>query len=456
MVTDEERKLAREYVNKKYEKKSSAYMNASNDKQRMRMIADGSVLGKEDLDYKILDGTANESAIKQYAMYRQNQIMKTDAEIKAKNERNSVETWRRGDAQVVAVMGDTYNEVDPAYMGGANTNAQLPEKLEPDTTAPNIINLSNDSTENSLYEEYGNNYFELITYDNIFKSKNNSSGTLTLAGVLKDIPSFGLTTEWDKGPAASVSDTVKNFMCSPGMEMVTTLGGHDRAWMNLDEGTDRTYKTTSRPSFDLTFKLYTNENIGSKSLTTYQTWLKALSLYAMPSVDAKVSINAMANNTLNGVYGCVDLADQIVDAAKKTFNTSMNDTDKDFLDTMADVATNVVNTAAGAIESRNGEWRVSSNNNLKNYYGAKLWYLKILPGIFRKPLIVYISNWGITYSKEINPNTGKPIWVEFKINCQMDQIASAPIWMKYLRNTTKPNAYKLDYEETITDLEQSR
>lgn len=451
MVTDEERKLAREYVNKKYEKKSSAYMNASNDKQRMRMIADESMFGKEDLDYKILDGTANETAIKQYAMYRQNQIMKTDAEIKAKNERNSVEAWRRGEAQVVAVMGDTYNEVDPAYMGGANTNVQLPEKLEPDTTAPNIINVSNDSTENSLYEEYGNNYFELITYDNIFKSKNNSAGALTLAGVLKDIPSFGLTADWEKGPAASVSDTVKNFMCSPGMEMITTLGGHDRAWMNLDEGTDRTYKTVDRPSFDLSFKLYTNENIGSKSLTTYQTWLKALSLFSMPSIDTKVSINAMANNVLNGVYGCVDLADKMIDAAKTTFNASRQNEDKDIIDTIADTAVGVVDAAAETIQSRNGEWRVTSNNNLKNYYGAKLWYLKILPGIFRKPLIVYIQSWGITYSKEVNPNTGKPIWVEFKINCQMDQIASAPIWMKYLRNTTDPSNYETYYEKTITD-----
>lgn len=451
MVTDEERKLAREYVNKKYEKKSSAYMNASNDKQRMRMIADESMFGKEDLDYKILDGTANESAIKQYAMYRQNQIMKTDAEIKAKNERNSVEAWRRGEAQVVAVMGDTYNEVDPAYMGGSNTNVQLPEKLEPDTTAPNIINVSNDSTENSLYEEYGNNYFELITYDNIFKSKNNSAGALTLAGVLKDIPSFGLTAEWEKGPAASVSDTVKNFMCSPGMEMITTLGGHDRAWMNLDEGTDRTYKTVDRPSFDLSFKLYTNENIGSKSLTTYQTWLKALSLFSMPSIDTKVSINAMANNVLNGVYGCVDLADKMIDAAKTTFNASRQNEDKDIIDTIADTAVGVVDAAAETIQSRNGEWRVTSNNNLKNYYGAKLWYLKILPGIFRKPLIVYIQSWGITYSKEVNPNRFTCIWVEFKINCQMDQIASAPIWMKYLRNTTDPSNYETYYEKTITD-----
>lgn len=451
--TNEELKLAQEYVLKKKQYQNTEFYNA-NDKKKKRLIAEQSVLGEDDLDYKILDGTADETAVKQYAMYRQNQKAKAENALKEKNEKNSVEAWRRGEAKVIAVMGDTYNEVDPAYMGGAKEN--LPTKLDSDLSEPNKISVSNASTQNGVYEEYGNNYFELITYDNIFKGRGNPNGVLTLAGVLKDIPSFGLTTEWDKGPAASVSDTVKNFMCSPGVEMVTTLGGHDRAWMNLDEGTDRTYKTTSRPSFDLTFKLYTNENIGSKSLTTYQTWLKALSLYAMPSVDAKVSINAMANNALNGVYGCVDLADQIIDAAKLTFNASRENSDKDILDTIADVATNVVNTAAGAIESRNGEWRVSSNNNLKNYYGAKLWYLKILPGIFRNPLVVYISNWGITYSKEINPATGKPIWVEFKINCQMDQIASAPIWMKYLRNTTSPHRYKADYEETITDLEQSR
>lgn len=432
--TKEELKLAQEYVLKKKEYQTKEFYNA-NDKQKKRMIAESSVLGKEDLDYKVLDGTADETAVRQLAMYRQNQLAKANLELKSKNQRNSVEAWRRGDANVVAVMGDTYNEVDPNYMG---MELNLPEKLEPDTTEPNIIDTSNSSTESSLYEEYGNNYFELITYDNVFKGNNNPNGTLTLAGVLKDIPSFGMTTEWDKGPAASVSDTVKGYMCSPVMEMVTTLGGHDRAWMNLDEGTDRVYKTVSRPSFDLTFKLYTNENIGSKSLTTYQTWLKALSLYSMPSIDAKVSINAMSNNTLNGVYGCVDLADQIVEAAKTTINTTSETQDKSILETAADVATNIVNTAADAIQSRNGEWRVSSNNNLKNYYGAKLWYLKIMPGIFRNPLIVYISNWNVTYSKEISPNTLKPIWVEFKITCQMDQIASAPIWMKYFRNTTDP------------------
>jgi len=171
----------------------------------------------------------------------------------------------------------------------------------------------------------------------------------------------------------------------------------------------------------------------------------------MPSIDTKVSINAMANNVLNGVYGCVDLADKMIDAAKTTFNASSKNDDKDIIDKIADTAVGVVDAAAETIQSRNGEWRVTSNNNLKNYYGAKLWYLKILPGIFRKPLVVYIQSWGITYSKEVNPNTGKPIWVEFKINCQMDQIASAPIWMKYLRNTTDPSNYETYYEKTITD-----
>jgi hypothetical protein len=58
--------------------------------------------------------------------------------------------------------------------------------------------------------------------------------------------------------------------------------------------------------------------------------------------------------------------------------------------------------------------------------------LRLLPGIFKKPLIVYISNWGVTYSKEINPDTHEPIWVDFTVTCEMDQIASAPVWMRYI------------------------
>lgn len=300
------------------------------------------------------------------------------------------------------------------------------------------INLN---TDNKLLKEYGNNYFELITYD---QGLNNSKlgGQLKLAGVLKDMPSFSMSCTWDKGPASSISDTVKNLMCSPILEMMSTMGGRDRAWMSLDEGTDRVYKTTSRPSFSLNFKLYSNEVIGSEKLTEWKTWLKALSLYTMPSVDAKVSINAMANNTLNGLYGFGDLIKNTFDGFQKGFSNAFDSekneavSDKSIIDKFIDGIggglETAVNGVAGQLTERDGLNRVTNSSNTKNFYGAKLWYLKLLPGIFKKPLIVYISNWGVTYSKEINPDTHEPIWIEFTVTCEMDQIASAPVWMSYI------------------------
>ena len=325
-------------------------------------------------------------------------------------------------AKVAGVDGNTKFNKLPAYK-----NVQTKD-----------VNLN---TDNKLLEEYGNNYFELITYD---QGLNNSKlgGQLKLAGVLKDMPSFSMSCTWDKGPAASISDTVKSFMCAPLVEMMTTMGGRDRAWMSLDEGTDRVYKTTSRPSFTLNFKLYPNEVIGSEKLTEWKTWLKALSLYTMPSVDAKVSINAMANNTLNGLYGCGDLIKNTLDSFQKGFSNAFDSqkneavSDKSIIDKITEGIggglETAVNGVAGQLTERDGLNRVTNSSNTKNYYGAKLWYLKLLPGIFKKPLIVYISNWGVTYSKEINPDTHEPIWVDFTVTCEMDQIASAPVWMSYI------------------------
>jgi len=318
-------------------------------------------------------------------------------------------------------------------VNGSNTGVVKPQKLEPYKFAENKDSVPQAAPSTDLLAEYGNNYFELITFD---KGLNNGkdNGRVTLAGVLKDIPAFNMKATWEPGPAATISDTVKKFMTSPIAEMTTTLGGRDRAWMNLDEGTDRVYKSTSKPTFSLSFKLYTNENIGSKSLTNYRTWIKALSLYTMPSVDTKVNINAMANNTLNGLYGCADLIGDVVDAAKDAFQGGEDgkQKDKDLIDKVTDAVKEAANTASDIIQRRDGEYRVVSDANQKNFYGAKLWYLKILPGIFKNPLIVYIDSWGVTYSKEINPDTLEPIWVEFNINCSMDQVASAPVWAKYL------------------------
>ena len=340
--------------------------------------------------------------------------------------------WRKGQQTKNA------EQLKKAKVAGVDGNTKFNKLPSYKNVQTKDVNLN---TDNKLLEEYGNNYFELITYD---QGLNNSKlgGQLKLAGVLKDMPSFSMSCTWDKGPAAAISDTVKNLMCSPLLEMMITMGGRDRSWMSLDEGTDRVYKTTSRPSFTLNFKLYPNEVIGSEKLTEWKTWLKALSLYTMPSVDAKVSINAMANNTLNGFYGCGDLIKNTLDSFQKGFSNAFDSqkneavSDKSIIDKIVDGIggglETAVNGVAGQLTERDGLNRVTNSSNTKNFYGAKLWYLKLLPGIFKKPLIVYISNWGVTYSKEINPDTHEPIWVDFTVNCEMDQIASAPVWMSYI------------------------
>lgn len=340
--------------------------------------------------------------------------------------------WRKGQQTKNA------EQLKKTKVAGAAGNTKFNKLPAYENIQTKDVNLN---TDNKLLKEYGNNYFELITYDQGLNN-NKLGGQLKLAGVLKDMPSFSMSCTWDKGPAASISDTVKGFMCAPLMEMMTTMGGRDRAWMSLDEGTDRVYKTTSRPSFTLNFKLYPNEVIGSEKLTEWKTWLKALSLYTMPSVDAKVSINAMANNTLNGLYGCGDLIKNTLDSFQKGFSNAFDSqkneavSDKSIIDKITEGIggglETAVNGVAGQLTERDGLNRVTNSSNTKNYYGAKLWYLKLLPGIFKKPLIVYISNWGVIYSKEINPDTHEPIWVDFTVTCEMDQIASAPVWMSYI------------------------
>ena len=279
-------------------------------------------------------------------------------------------------------------------------------------------------------KEYGNNYFELTTYDRYLNS--GKGGVYTLAGVLKEIPSFSMSTTWEKGPASTISDTVKSFMCSSLMEIVTTIGGHDRSWMNLDEGTDRVYASTGRPSFSLNFKLYTNDNIGSQQLSTWKTWLRALSMYATPSVDAKVNITSMAENAIYGIWHSIDAVNQAAAGFREGFSGDDKDQKREAFDKVIEGITKAVDDATGYVAKRDGPKRVETTANSENFYGSKLWYLRILPGIFKKPLIVYISNWGVTYSKEMNFTTKEPIWIEFKITCEMDQIASAPVWMNYL------------------------
>lgn len=303
------------------------------------------------------------------------------------------------------------------------------------------------SINENLLREYGNNLFELVTYDpSVNMGKN--GGQIRLIGVLKQLPSFNMGTTWDSGPAASLSDILKGFLCSDLMETMVAVGGNDRSWTSVDEASDRTYKECKTPSFNLEFRLYPDQTIGTTELTTYDTWLSALSLFAQPSIASKINVNSMANNAVNGaIYGL----DKFKTVTEKMMDTVAGTTVPDSESTisvLANAVGNLVDDTAVLVTNRDDKNRVEGPANKKSFYGAKLWKLSILPGLIEKPVIVYISSWSVTYSKEINFETGKPIYVDFTVNCVLDQVPDAGVWMYYMDRNMNESGVFTGYEKT--------
>ena len=188
-------------------------------------------------------------------------------------------------------------------------------------------------------------------------------------------------------------------MTSDIAEMVTTIGGQDRSWNTLDEGTDREYVgVKSVPTFNLNFKIYTAETIGSKKFTSWRTWINGLSLFAEPSIASKVNINAMANNFVNGAVGAFDTVSNVLSDTFKLMNgedeqSMANPDDKEKsksaleyaqskVDSICETVEKTLNNAAYLITKRDDENRVEGEANQNSFYGAKLWKLRILPRNF--------------------------------------------------------------------------
>lgn len=306
-----------------------------------------------------------------------------------------------------------------------------------------------------LLREYGNNLFMLYTYDPSFKTDKNN-GLVEMCGVLKELPPFSMSqAAWTTGPAASLTDIVKGYLCSDLMEMITTIGGNDRSFNAVDETSDRTYNGTNPVTFPLSFRIYTTQTIGSKQLTPWQTWVKLLSLFAQPSIASKVNINSIGNNVVNGVLGGLDKATSLVNSTGNIL-TSQKDSAKGLINAIGDTIEDVVNEAQVFVTTRDDENRVGGPANLKNYYGAKLWKLRVLPGLIQRPLIVVIEGWGVTFSKERNLDNSQPIYLDFTINCKLDQIPNAGNWMYYLDRRANKAGYFYDRSNLTEQQKKAR
>lgn len=330
-----------------------------------------------------------------------------------------------------------------------------PIKNEPDALLKDL--------DESLLKEYGNNLFELVTYDpSVNNGKNN--GQIRLMGVLKQLPNFAMVSKWAEGPGASITNFVKDYMGNELMEIVTTIGGNDRSWNAVDEQSDRVYDgVASLPTFNLDFRIYTTETIGTKALTSWTTWETALALFAQPSIASKVSVNSMGNNLVNGVLQGLDNVTSVIKSIPEALGSNADKSSQkdngaimNAIDAVTNTVGDVIDKAAVLVTSRDDQNRVEGPANRKNYYGAKLWKLRILPGILQRQIPVYISSWSVTYSKErkiIRDENGNaiptdPIYVDFNVQCQLDQVPNAGVWMYYFDKNANSVGIWEKYEET--------
>lgn len=369
-------------------------------------------------------------------------------------EKAEKEGQKKSDAEIKRQQ----NELQKQQKENAKNGGIIPPKPiknEPDVSLKDL--------DESLLKEYGNNLFELVTYDpSVNNGKNN--GQIRLIGVLKQLPNFSMSTKWSEGPGASITNLVKDYLGNELLEIVTTIGGNDRSWNAIDEQSDRSYDgVASLPTFNLDFRIYTTETIGTKALTSWTTWETALALFAQPSIASKVSVNSMGNNLVNGVLQGLDNVTSIIKSVPEALGSNVDKSSKKnngaimtAIDAVTNTVGDVIDKAAVLVTSRDDQNRVEGQANRKSYYGAKLWKLRILPGILQRRIPVYISSWSVTYSKErkiVRDENGNaiptdPIYVDFNVQCQLDQVPNSGVWMYYFDKNANSVGIWEKYEET--------
>lgn len=375
------------------------------------------------------------------------------------------------------------------------TNATSAMSVEEalNTTSPNVDHTS--YAGNSITPEfkkiaqiYGNHAFALEVENSV------------LIGVLSKLPPLGITSTWaDNALTDAISNLAKNVESNSMLQVINSiLGVPQIPFVAGGASTTRMYTGCSQQSFNLQFRVYSLEPIGPLAgMTGYKRFIAALCLYtpALHTLDPASMLATIAVNlgrtinaglsVLNGTaeYGNQVLADKI-DSDVQPPTTSESQNTAKFLRNAWDGLSNfgtAVYSAVGAdneAERRNqlkkavetGEaaldglqnilvddkyalndmQRVQSEVNYrKGMFGAALWNLSIYPGILKHKFPVYIENWSVTPSKEIDRD-GNAAYVDFTILCKMDQIKTGTWWSDNIY-APESDAYKNLYKAKVKE-----
>ena len=176
-------------------------------------------------------------------------------------------------------------------------------------------------TNGNPQEFAGNNCFHLRTIDD-------NKNVITLTGILKEMPSFGLSTEWTEAPRATFGKKIQEFFMSDLINTASFIaGGVNTTQLLNDEWSSRMYNGTSNKDITLNFRIYPQNTLGQ---TDPNTWLLNLSKYATTSGASKLNTETLAQNIKNTLSAIKDKGNEAATQFTNFITKTEGDTNSDY------------------------------------------------------------------------------------------------------------------------------
>lgn len=302
----------------------------------------------------------------------------------------------------------------------------------------------------------GNNCFHLRTIDD-------QKNVITLTGILKEMPSFGLSTEWTEAPRATFGKKIQEFFMSDLINTASFIAGAENTTQLLnDEWSSRMYNGTSNKDITLNFRIYPQNTLGQ---TDPNTWLLNLSKYATTSGASKLNTDTLAQNIKNTLSAIKDkgneAATQFTNFVTKTESDANSDQNqKERKERIYRIDTNIEKFLNIAIQEE-------KNNFISSMQGQKIDDWIIIENIVKenekklvKTDIETILN-GFTIEITSNENYSSVDDVEldnavpFKFKIEWKQRGSGSAWEIIDAKTFDTTSCQLDVESIIGGLTEN-
>ena len=175
-------------------------------------------------------------------------------------------------------------------------------------------------TNGNPQEFAGNNCFHLRTIDD-------NKNVITLTGILKEMPSFGLSTEWTEAPRATFGKKIQEFFMSDLVNTASFLSGAENTTQLLnDEWSSRMYAGTTNKDITLNFRIYPQNTLGQ---TDPNTWLLNLSKYATTSGASTLNLGTLEENIKNTLSALKDKGNEAATPLTNFITKTEGDTNSD-------------------------------------------------------------------------------------------------------------------------------